>query len=251
MDIALVNKNIDVRVTRNSSSTKPAGNYLSLAIALHIAVLLVLVNLNKIKESKDLKISNVYQEPSIKATLYQYSPPTNKVKKEHVNTLAVKTDDVTKDNLTKSESENRNKNDELKNKRLISASNTQSTNNAAVNKQRNLSNANPSQKTSPRFSKKMMSQLKDRYRAQMLDSLTQESYQDYHNKGKQMSQSITKYSPSADKLPELRLKDKQVDCQSAMTQGAAVVSELLGGRLKCNSTPNLRKFLQDRQSIKH
>jgi hypothetical protein len=59
-----------------------------------------------------------------------------------------------------------------------------------------------------------------------------------------ISKSNNKFLPSIDYVEEIKLQTKKVDCTSKVHKGISVVSGLMGGRIKCYSTPSLKDFLE-------
>ena len=89
--------------------------------------------------------------------------------------------------------------------------------------------------------------LQRRLNEQLLESSQKESFNKYLADKNTIAPSVTKFN----QLPVAKAKIKEVDCNaSKLNIAVTAISGLLGGSVRCNSMPNLKRFLDNRAKEK-
>ncbi|MDO6427528.1 hypothetical protein Q4489_10910 [Thalassotalea sp. 1_MG-2023] len=96
------------------------------------------------------------------------------------------------------------------------------------------------------LSSKSLSSLVDKVKKQSLDKSLADWTHDRLAKESSIAKSHGKFQIKGD-ISELKLKRKTVDCANTLSKSAAILSGLLGGRIKCERPPSLTKFLENKQ----
>lgn len=88
-----------------------------------------------------------------------------------------------------------------------------------------------------------LEKLKNRLSAQIQKQSQIDNLHQYFTDKNTISPSITKFN----QLPIAKVKIKEVDCNTnSLNIAVTAISGLLGGSVRCNSMPNLKRFLDDR-----
>jgi hypothetical protein len=88
-----------------------------------------------------------------------------------------------------------------------------------------------------------LEKLKNRLSAQIQKQSKIDNLHQYFTDKNTISPSITKFN----QLPIAKAKIKEVDCNTnSLNIAVTAISGLLGGSVRCNSMPNLKRFLDDR-----
>jgi hypothetical protein len=88
-----------------------------------------------------------------------------------------------------------------------------------------------------------LEKLKNRLNAQIQKQSQIDNLHHYFTDKNTISPSITKFN----QLPIAKAKIKEVDCNTnSLNIAVTAISGLLGGSVRCNSMPNLKRFLDDR-----
>lgn len=97
------------------------------------------------------------------------------------------------------------------------------------------------------ISQSALSKLQQRLSNQAQEHSSNDSFNQYLTDKNTIARSTTKLN----QLPEAKAKTKEVDCNaSAINTALTGLSYLLGGSVRCNSTPNLKAFLDKRAKEK-
>ena len=75
---------------------------------------------------------------------------------------------------------------------------------------------------------------------------SRESYNEYLEDKNSVDKSNNKFYPDYSKIKEIKLKSTSVDCNSAIKKNIVRLSGLMGGRVRCYSSPSLKNFLKSR-----
>lgn len=92
-----------------------------------------------------------------------------------------------------------------------------------------------------------LEKLKKRLSAKIQEQSQIDNLHQYFTDKNTISPSITKFN----QLPIAKAKIKEVDCNTnSLNVAVTAISGLLGGSVRCNSMPNLKRFLDDRAKEK-
>ncbi|MBA6302626.1 hypothetical protein [Colwellia sp. MB02u-14] len=213
--------------------------HLVFIIAVHIA-LGAAFNLSK--SGSKIQVTP-YAEPKVRATLYYRTPAKAKV--PETKSIIKKTTNaklipnkITKNQLPKIQS--------ISKEKLKSTSKETST--FIKESLPSINSTEPHSNTlkSSSLAEQSLNKLRASINAQTLEQGLNEDYEEKLASENSIDKSINKFFPDSTKAEEIKLKNKNVDCNSGFQRGVAELSGLLGGRVKCYSTPSLKDFLKSR-----
>ena len=225
-DLALISPICRKLALRTSfNKTSELCLFVVLAICIHVLVLYLL--------NTTVKVPNSTQKaPKIHATLYHLP-----------KILTVEKDIVTKSEDAKEAERTLTNSDVLKPLQTQTHSVVKKASTNIVDSNKQISTQTQKKARTPLSATETLSALAEQVREKSLESSFNDWHEKHINRKNHLPKSSGKYLKPED-VAELTLKSKKVDCNGAIGKSAAVISGLLGGRIKCDRLPSLNEFIE-------
>lgn len=223
----------DADTKRNAISVV---KYAVIVLLLHALLLFVLNNTVTVSQ-----ITPIEYEAPIKATLY-FPPKVNEVTEKEKPVIETEPEKVVEEATAVDP---------------ITEVNTETVLDKVVHKltetPKEVKNKDLSPKESPapvipnrNVSNRSLRNLKKSISQQMQEQALKQSYDEYIESRNSIPKSVNKFIPEGE-APEFKVKKTYVDCSNVAVKGLKILSGILGGTMRCNTSPALKEFLKERE----